>query len=45
MRLLVTGAFSATEAELDSLRALGNEVVFMQDERAELPVSPECRSS
>ncbi|MBR5241497.1 MAG: D-2-hydroxyacid dehydrogenase [Clostridia bacterium] len=41
MNLLVTGAFSATERELDAFRALGHSVVFMQDERGELPVEPE----
>ena len=41
MRLLVTGAYRASESELDTLRSLGHEVVFMQDERGELPVAPE----
>ena len=40
MKLLVTGAWQCTKEQLDELRRLGNEIVFMQNEREELPVSP-----
>ena len=40
MKILVTGAWQCTEAQLDELRRLGNEIVFMQNEKDELPVSP-----
>ena len=33
MRLLLTGAFSYSEAQLNALRALGTAVVFQKDER------------
>ncbi|MGN0560779.1 MAG: hydroxyacid dehydrogenase, partial [Candidatus Fimenecus sp.] len=33
MRLLLTGAFSYSEAQLNALRALGAELVFQKDER------------
>lgn len=37
MNLLVTGAFDCTEKELNMLRELGHNVVFMQQEKAPLP--------
>ena len=37
MKLLVTGAWKCTEEQLDTLRNLGNDVVFMQYEDNELP--------
>lgn len=41
MNLLVTGAFSWTEDELNKLKQLGHEVIFMQQEKDKLPCSPE----
>ena len=40
MKLLVTGAWQCTKEQLDELQCLGNEIVFMQNERDKLPVSP-----
>lgn len=40
MNLLVTGAFAWTEDELNHLKQLGHEVVFMQQEKEPLP----CRA-
>ncbi len=40
MRLLVTGAWQCTKEQLCELEKLGNEVVFMQNEKDKLPVSP-----
>ncbi|MBQ8146929.1 MAG: hydroxyacid dehydrogenase [Clostridia bacterium] len=40
MKILVTGAWQCTPEQLDEIRCLGNEVVFMQNEKDELPVSP-----
>lgn len=37
MNLLVTGAFAWTEQELNMLRELGHNVVFMQQEKSPLP--------
>lgn len=37
MNLLVTGAFALTEKEMNMLRELGHEVVFMQQEKSPLP--------
>ena len=37
MNLLVTGAWKCTEEQLDSIKALGHNVVFMQDESGDLP--------
>lgn len=36
MNLLITGAWSATPAELDQIRAMGHTVTFVQDERIPL---------
>lgn len=36
MRLLLTGAFSYSEAQLNALRALGAELVYQKDERGAL---------
>lgn len=40
MKLLVTGAWQCTKEQLCELEKLGNEVVFMQNEKDKLPVSP-----
>lgn len=40
MHLLVTGSFDWTEEELNTLRALGHDVAFMQWENAPLPCEP-----
>ena len=40
MKILVTGAWQCTDAQLNELRNLGNEIVFMQNERDALPVIP-----
>ena len=40
MKILVTGAWQCTDSQLDELKGLGNEIVFMQNEKDELPVSP-----
>lgn len=37
MNLLVTGAFARTDNELNILRRLGHEVVFLQQEKSPLP--------
>ncbi len=37
MKLLVTGAWGCTETELKTLSALGNDIVFMQNEKDALP--------
>lgn len=37
MNLLVTGAFAWTENELNTLKQLGHEVIFMQQEKDEIP--------
>ncbi len=41
MNLLVTGAFAWTEDELNKLAQLGHQVVFMQQEKEDLPCEPE----
>lgn len=38
MKLLVTGAWQCTEEQLNNIRAMGHEVVFMQNEREHCPV-------
>ena len=42
MKLLVTGAWHASETDLNALRALGHEVIWMQNEKAALPCDPAC---
>lgn len=37
MNLLITGAWECANAQLDTLRKNGNEVVYMKDEKDELP--------
>ena len=37
MKLLVTGAWNCSDEQLDAIRKLGNEIVFMQDEKGVLP--------
>lgn len=41
MNLLVTGAFAWTEEELEMLGKMGHQVVFMQQEKDEMPCSPD----
>lgn len=38
MKLLITGAWRCTDSQLDKIRELGNQVVFMQNESDKLPV-------
>ena len=40
MNLLVTGAWRCTPAQLDALRQMGHQVIFMQNESDALPVEP-----
>ena len=37
MKLLVTGAFNCSKEQLNTLKALGNEILFLQNEKDELP--------
>ena len=41
MNILVTGAFDWNRDELNTLKQLGHEIVFMQQEKDELPCAPE----
>jgi len=41
MRLLVTGAWRHTEEQLNMLKAMGNELVLMANERDKLPGAPQ----
>lgn len=41
MKLLITGAWRADEAQLSAIRELGHEVILMPDERGELPCAAE----
>ncbi len=41
MNILVTGAWRCTQEQIDEIRALGHEVIFMQNESDALPVEPE----
>lgn len=41
MKLLVTGAWKCTQKEISKLEALGHKVLFMQNEKDELPCSYE----
>ncbi|MBR1983749.1 MAG: hydroxyacid dehydrogenase [Clostridia bacterium] len=40
MKLLVTGAWGNASEQLNNLKTLGHDVVFMQNEKDELPCSP-----
>ena len=40
MKLLITGAWRASEEELSMLRNMGHEIYLMPDERGELPCAP-----
>lgn len=40
MNLLVTGAFAWKKEELEALEQLGHQVMFMQQEKSELPCDP-----
>lgn len=37
MKLLITGAWNCSETQLDEIRRLGHEIVFMQQEKDDLP--------
>lgn len=37
MKLLITGAWQATSEQLNKIESMGHSVVFMQDEKAQLP--------
>ncbi len=41
MKLLITGAWNCTQRQLEALASLGNDVVFMQNEKDELPCAYE----
>lgn len=41
MKLLITGAWRADEAQISAIRELGHEVILMPDERGELPCAAE----
>ena len=41
MNLLVTGAWRCTPEQLDGLRQMGHQIVFMQNESDALPVDPQ----
>lgn len=41
MNLLITGAWRCTGEQLDDIRALGHQIVFMQNESDDLPVDPQ----
>lgn len=41
MKLLITGAWRANEAQISAIRELGHEVILMPDERGELPCAAE----
>ena len=36
MKLLLTGAFKYTNEQIEYLKSLGNEIVFVQDEREKI---------
>lgn len=40
MNILVTGAWKCTEEDLNTIAAMGHQVVFMQQEREALPIEP-----
>lgn len=40
MKILVTGAWGNASEQLNNLKALGHDVVFMQNEKDDLPCSP-----
>lgn len=41
MKLLITGAWRADEAQINAIRELGHEIILMPDERSELPCAAE----
>lgn len=41
MKLLITGAWKCTSEQLNQIEAMGNSIVFMQNEKDELPCSYE----
>ncbi len=41
MKILVTGAFNCAENQLDYIKNLGNDVVFMQNEKDDIPCNAE----
>ena len=40
MKLLITGAFGGAKEHIPEIEAMGHEVVFMQQEKDELPADP-----
>ena len=40
MRLLITGAWQGAKEQMDTLRSMGHEIAFLQQERDALPVDP-----
>jgi len=41
MRLLITGAWQATQTEIDGIRSLGHEIIWLKNERNPLPCAYE----
>lgn len=41
MKMLVTGAWKSARQQLDNLKALGHEIVFMQNESESIPCNPQ----
>ncbi len=41
MKLLLTGAFKYSEEQIEYIKSLGNEIVFVQDEREKLSFNPD----
>ena len=41
MNLLITGAWRCSDEQLDAIKALGHQIVFMQNESDALPVDPQ----
>ena len=40
MKLLITGAWQGAKEQMDTLRSMGHEIAFLQQEREALPVDP-----
>ena len=40
MKLLITGAWQGAKEQMDTLRSMGHEIAFLQQERDALPVDP-----
>ena len=41
MKLLITGAWRSTQEQLNTIKEMGHEIIFMQNEKGELPCSYE----